>query len=302
MKSLTILAALALMPLAAPAATCGGHGTRENMFVSAQWLAGHLKDKNLVVLAVGDEKDYKEAHIPGSLFLDYRQTHEVKSASGLQVEMLPMAAVAKVFAALGVSNDTRVVLYWVTDWFSPTGRIYLTLDAMGLGPNVSILDGAMPAWKTEGRPVTADLPSALTPGKLEPCAQTDIVADLDYVKNHLHSPGVRIVDARAPEVYSGANVRSGIMGGHIEGAANIYYNNLLNDQGKLKPAADLQKIFTDAGVKPGDRVVTYCFIGQQASALYTVARYLGYDTRLYDGSMDEWTKHPELPVENPSKK
>jgi len=61
-------------------------------------------------------------------------------------------------------------------------------------------------------------------------------------------------------------------------------------------------MFTDAGVKTGDRVVTYCFIGQQASALYTVARYLGYDARLYDGSMDEWTKHPELPIENPYKK
>jgi thiosulfate/3-mercaptopyruvate sulfurtransferase len=173
---------------------------------------------------------------------------------------------------------------------------------MGLGPQTSLLDGSMKAWKAEGRPTATGPTPTPTPGKLEPCAQNDVIANLDYVKSHLHSAGVRILDARDPKVYSGENDRVGISAGHIEGAGNVFFNNLIDDNGKLKPTADLQKMFTDAGVKTGDRVVTYCFIGQQASALYTVARYLGYDARLYDGSMDEWTKHPELPIENPYKK
>jgi thiosulfate/3-mercaptopyruvate sulfurtransferase len=77
---------------------------------------------------------------------------------------------------------------------------------------------------------------------------------------------------------------------------NIPYKTVIQEDGKLKSVAALQEMFRDAGVKPGDRVVTYCHIGQQASLLYFVARYLGYDTRLYDGSWQEWSQQG-LPAE-----
>jgi len=304
MKPILALAALAAcIPAAAQAATCGGHGTSETTFVTTQWLADHLKEKNLVILAVGtDQKEFEEGHIPGSVFFDYHDSHEMKSAAGLSTELPSMDVLAKNFAKYGVSNDSRVVLYYLKDWWSPTGRIYLTLDAMGLGPQTSVLNGSLPAWKGENRTLAKGAEKLPAPGKLQPCAQNDVIANLDYVKSNLHTPGVRIVDARDPKVYSGENERAGTSAGHIEGAANVYYNDMLDEKGVLKPVDQLRKAFTDAGIKPGDRVVTYCFIGQQASALYTVARYLGYDASLYDGSMDEWTKHPELPIENPHKK
>jgi thiosulfate/3-mercaptopyruvate sulfurtransferase len=296
LRKIGALSLVVLGAQGAAAATCGGHGTRETLFVSTKWLSDHLRDASVVVLAVGEKSEYDAEHIPGSQYIDFH-TIGVKGENGLILELPPMDKLAETFSKLGVSNDSRVVVYRLRDWLTPAARVILTLDAMGLGKSAAMLDGSLATWKEEGRSVTKDA-RVVKQGKLTPCPQNDVIADLEFVKSNLHRTGVRILDARDPKVYSGETARSGTPAGHIQGAGNVHYDSLLDEKtGKLKPVEDLQTKFRDAGVKPGDRVVTYCFIGQQASALYLVSRYLGYDTRLYDGSWDEWTKHPELPTE-----
>jgi thiosulfate/3-mercaptopyruvate sulfurtransferase len=142
------------LPLAAAPAACGGHGDRANMLVTTSWLADHLHDKNLVVLAIGKQEEYDAGHIPGSLFFDYMDSHTMQGENKLNLELPPMQALAQSFGKYGVSNDSRIVLYQTKGWGAPMTRVYLTLDSMGLGPHTSIMDGNTETWKSENHPVT----------------------------------------------------------------------------------------------------------------------------------------------------
>ncbi len=296
-KSVGILACLLLaIPQPGAAAGCGGHGDRDSLLVPTSWLADHLNDRNLAILAVGDKNDYDKAHIPGSQFIEYMDTHVMKSPAGLTLEMSPMADLAEVFGKVGVTNDSRIVLYAIKELNAPVARIYVTLDAMGLGSHTSILNGGTPVWQNEGRPVSTEV-RRVTRGKLDPCPQNDVITGVEYVRANLHHAGVDLVDARLPEYYTGARIPQGQRTGHIPGASNITFSSLIDDKGKLLPLETIQAKFRGAGIKTGDRVVSYCHIGQQASLIYFVARYLGYDARLYDGSWEEWSKQADLPAE-----
>jgi thiosulfate/3-mercaptopyruvate sulfurtransferase len=292
MRSLLLFATLA-----APASilACGGHGTADTLLVSTSWLADHLKDPNLVVLAVGDKADFEAAHIAGAQYVEYKEVAP-KGANGLSAELPPLPALAASFSKLGIGNASRIVIYRIKDnTLTQAARVLVTLDAIGLGANTALLDGNLATWIRENRAVTEEV-STPKPGKLDTCAQSDVIVDMAFVKTALKGQGVRILDARSPEFYNGTTSRPGYKPGHIDGAGNFFYASAFDEFGKLKPVSELRKLIAAAGVKDGDKVVVYCFIGQQASTLYFVSRYLGYDTRLYDGSFEEWAKSDDNPV------
>jgi thiosulfate/3-mercaptopyruvate sulfurtransferase len=291
MRTLILATCFAILPTMPLAADCGGHGNRNTMLVTPAWLAAHAKDPALAILAVGDPKQYAEAHIPGSVILEMQ---EIAVRGDLTLELPPMTDLAATFAKKGVSDDSRIVLYMTKDQATQTARVYLTLDAMGFGARTSILDGGLPEWHAEGHSVAGEVP-AVKPGKITPCPQSDVIASFDYVRTHLNQPGMHLVDARDTQYYTGASA-SRNRAGHIPGAASIPFSSLTDDQGKLNSAEKLRQQFAAAGVTAGDHLVTYCHIGQQASLLYFAARYLGYDVQLFDGSWEEWARHPELPV------
>ena len=294
MKKLLFAFALAIVVVALESSAQGR--VRDSMIVTTDWLAKHLSDSSLVLLHVGDKKEYDAAHIPGAQFIQLPDISTPRG-QGLTLELPPVEQLKATFEKFGVTGGSRIVIYFGKDWVTPTARVYFTLDYLGLGDHTSILDGGLPAWQAENRPVTAELH---VPGKgsFTPRPNTKLVVDAAWVSANLKKPGVAILDARAPKFYTGAEAGQMPRAGHIPRAKNIPFSKLVEESSnKFKSPETLRKLFNDEGVKPQDSVATYCHIGQQASLLYFVARYLGYDAHLYDGSFDDWSRRPDLPVE-----
>jgi len=200
-----------------------------------------------------------------------------------------------VLRAKGVSNDSRIVLYTASEYFSPLGRAFFTLEYAGLKGRVLVMDGGLETWKAEHRPITADV-TAPSVGSFATKVEPDMVVDAAWLKERLQNPTVAIVDARAPEFYHGAETHQA-RNGHIPGVKNLPYDNVMDSNGKFKDPATLTKLLEEAGVTESKTVVAYCHIGQQASLVWLAARLLGYQAKLYDGSFQDWSARRELPVD-----
>ncbi|HTH58331.1 MAG TPA: sulfurtransferase [Cyclobacteriaceae bacterium] len=267
------------------------------VLVSPQWLHDHQSDKNLVIVQVNFLKiDYDDEHIVGARYL-WPGWLAPDSPVGAMNDPDPVKA-KEVLESLGISNDSHVVLCHVRGEVSPTARMFLTLENFGMKGHVSFLNGGVDAWKKAGYPVTKEVP-IVKKGKFK-VNKGSLIVDKNYVLKHLHSDSVTIVDARAKNFYDGqttGNPRDG----HIAGAKNIPYQEMVDASNVFKPDDQLQTYFNAvSGTKKP--MVVYCFIGQTASVVYMAGRILGYPMALYDGSMQEWSRIKELPMEITEKK
>jgi thiosulfate/3-mercaptopyruvate sulfurtransferase len=277
---------------AAPGPAAAAH---EPMLVSVDWLGGHLNDPSLTLLQIGDKKDYDRGHIPGAQFLDY-QSISTPHGQGLMLELLPVEQLVSVFERLGVSNRSHIILYFGTDWVTPTTRVYWTLDYLGLGDRTSILNGGLVAWQATHHPVSTKVTEPVK-GSITPAVRKEIVADAPWVSSHLHQSAVAIIDARTHEFYNGSQSDGNPRSGHIPGATNLAYLEVIDqDNNKFKTPDALRELFRAAGLKPGNLMVSYCHIGQRATVLYFTAKILGFDAKMYDGSWEDWSHRKDLPI------
>jgi len=269
------------------------------MLVSTSWLAEHINDPGLVIVTVGPRASYDAGHIPGARYIEMSAISITSPGSTLE---MPSAEKLKAaFEDLGMSGNSRIIICFLTNYISPSTRVFFTLDYFGLGGQTSLLDGGFEAWRAEGRAVTTEAPQ-VSRGSVTPHLRPELIVDASWVSANLKKPKIAIVDARTPEFYSGASAGRMPRAGHIPGAVNIPFSSLADSANKMKDSPTLRQILADAGIKQGDQIVSYCHIGQQATVVYFVAKYLGYDARLYDGSFEDWSNRSELPVVGPPSK
>ena len=263
------------------------------ILVTPAWLSDHLNDPNMVVLNVAQNaRSYRNGHIPGARFLWV--TRIAASNPELSFELVPLDQLDTLMEGLGISNDSRIVLCGVGGNVSPTARVYITLEYLGMAERTSILDGGFEAWKSAGNPVSKDAPSYKR-ASFTPHLKSDAIVDVEFVKSHMHTGGFTLLDARAPDFYNG--IGGGFpRPGRIPGALNVYYSTLFDTSNKYLPLDSLNLKFAAAGIKPGDEIIAYCHVGQTASSDYLAAKLLGYKVHLYDGSFEDWSGRDDLPV------
>jgi thiosulfate/3-mercaptopyruvate sulfurtransferase len=268
------------------------------ILVTAQWVKDHQSDPKVVLVQVNFLKlDYDAEHITGARYL---WPGSLAPDSPLGAMNLPdLKSAQHVVEGMGISNDSQVILYFVRNEVSPTARIFLTFENLGMKGKVSLLDGGLEAWKKAGFATTKELP-IVKKGKFKP-SSVGFIVDKDYVVKSLNSSSTVIVDARMKKFYDGEPVGNP-RDGHIAGAKNIFYQDMVDQSNFFKATDQLQSYFTPVIDSKEKEIVTYCFIGQTASVVYLAGRILGYNMKLYDGSMQEWSRIKELPMEVTEKK
>jgi thiosulfate/3-mercaptopyruvate sulfurtransferase len=271
--------------------------------VSPAWLAERLADAKVQVVDatwyMPDEDgsgaaDHAAGHIPGAIFFDIDAIAD--RATDLP-HMLPSPdAFAAAVGALGLRREATVVVYDARGIFSAP-RVWWTLRVMGF-PQVFVLDGGLPRWRAEGHPVEN---AATTPVKTTLAAEfrPELVRDLDAVRALLASRAAQLVDARSAGRFTGEapEPRAGLRSGHMPGARNLPWGELLTADGTMKAQAEIRARFEAAGVDLTAPIVSTCGSGVTAATLALGLARLGRDdVAVYDGSWTEWGGRSDTPV------
>ncbi len=287
---------------------------RSRFLVETSWLQEHLGDAHLRVVDMrgyvrtterdgvqqaeymGARDEYEQGHIPGAVYIDWTRDI-VDPHDAVEAQVAAPEHFAEVMSRLGIGDQHLVVAYDAHPASQFATRLWWALRYYGHN-DVVVLNGGLPKWKREGRPVTEDVP-AYAAATFTPSVQKELRATAEEVLSLLGKPGVALIDARDSGQYTGRLRRGHGRAGHIPGAINVPREEIVDPaSGVFRSNEALALVFSQAQISPSERVVAYCNGGVAATTILFSLAMLGYPQLTnYDGSWNEWGSRHDLPAE-----
>ena len=271
--------------------------------VSTEWLAGELGAADLVVFDAtkylpNEGKDgaalFREAHIPGARFFDI---DVVADRETTLPHMVPTAGrFERLMSEMGLSNASRVVFY-DQKGIASSARGWWMMGLFG-HDRAAVLDGGLPKWRAEGRPLEAGMQADRAAGVFKASLRAGRLRGIGDMM--APDAGRVVLDARPAGRFHGTapEPRPGLPSGHMPGSRSVPSTSLLDAEGVMLPPERLRAIFAEAGVDGSKPVVTSCGTGVTASILTLGLVRAGLPQgAVYDGSWTEWAGRPDTTKE-----
>ena len=267
-----------------------------DILVTAQWLAEHIHDPNVVVVDTDDPNEYSKGHIPGA---SNPPDNYYKTSLEDRTHIQGSEQFAATMSSLGIGDDSLVVAY------DRTGGLYALRLMWALHyhrhTNVKMLDGGYQRWVADGHETTNEAyspDSSISFTPREP--DRSIYADINDVLEAINAENTILLDVRTDGEWDGSNKRGGKRGGRIPGAIHLEWVNFHTggDIPTLKTAEEIRALLVQHSVPTDGEVVTYCQGGIRAAQAYWVLKLVGVDSvRNYDASWREWGNNDDVPIE-----